>query len=156
MQAWTFCLVPLKIAHSNLGQGLLDSLVGVVAGAQVASEVPERRSGVMRGSGRRVGAEVEAAVVRGYRSGETIDALAERLGIHRTTVMAVLERRRVPRRRQGQVLSAAQVERAVALYGSGLSLKAVAGELGADWRVVTRALRDAGVVIRRSGRYSQA
>lgn len=50
------------------------------------------------------------------------------------------------------MLSAAQVERAVALYESGLSLKAVAKELGADWRVVTRALRDAGVVIRRSRR----
>lgn len=48
------------------------------------------------------------------------------------------------------------MDRAVSLYESGLSLKAVAAEVGADWRVVTRALRDARVVIRRSGRYSQA
>lgn len=100
-------VAPLKIAHSNLGQELVASLSGLVAAAAVAPEVPERLSAGQRRSGRRVAAEVEAAVVRGYRAGETIDGLAERLGVHRTTVMAVLDRRKVRRRRQGQVMSAA-------------------------------------------------
>lgn len=77
--------------------------------------------------------------------------LAQQFGVHRTTVMAVLDREGVERRSQGRVLSPEELERAARLYRDGLNLRAVGAEIGADYRVVRRGLVAAGVRLRRAG-----
>lgn len=77
--------------------------------------------------------------------------LARQFGVHRTTVMAVLDRKRVARRSAGRVLSLEEIERASELYREGFTLRAVGSELGVDYRVIRRGLLAAGVRIRRAG-----
>ena len=97
--------------------------------------------------------EVEVAeLVAEYRDGASVLGLARQYGVHRTTVMAVLDRERVARRSQGRVLSLEEIERASQLYRGGLNLRAVGAELGVDYRVVRRGLVAAGVKLRRGGR----
>lgn len=89
-------------------------------------------------------AQVEE-LVAAYLGGATITSLATQFNVNRTTVMAVLDRRRTPRRHQGRVLTDAEVQQALQLYRNGLGLRAVGVKLGADYRVVRRALMDAGM-----------
>ena len=97
--------------------------------------------------------EVEVAeLVAEYRDGASVLGLARQYGVHRTTVMAVLDRERVARRSQGRVLSLEEIERASQLYRGGLNLRAVGAELGVDYRVVRRGLVAAGLKLRRAGR----
>ena len=97
--------------------------------------------------------EVEVAeLVTEYRAGASVLGLARQYGVHRTTVMAVLDRERVARRSQGRVLSLEEIERASQLYRGGLNLRAVGAELGVDYRVVRRGLVAAGLKLRRAGR----
>jgi transposase len=86
------------------------------------------------------------------RDGWEIDALAERFGIGRSTVMDHLKRAGVPRRRwQGRTLSPDQLEEAGRLYETGLNLIAVAEQFDVDRRYLRRALPEAGFTIRRAG-----
>ncbi len=57
--------------------------------------------------------------------GNSVLQLAARFNIHRTTVLAHLERNGVPRRRSGPKLSDDDVHEAAGLYRDGLSLKAI-------------------------------
>lgn len=87
-------------------------------------------------------------------AGAQIKDLAEQFGVHKATVIAHLERAGVPGRRwPGRTLSLTQVQEAVQLYESGLSLVAVGERFGVDKRQVSRALRGAGVEIRKSCRH---
>ena len=70
-------------------------------------------------------------LVEDYVGGLSINALARRFGIHRTTVMNHLESRAVQRRRNVRKLSAANVAMAKGRYAIGLSLASVAKEFGA-------------------------
>lgn len=85
-------------------------------------------------------------LVGDYLSGMRIDHLAERYGVHRATVFAHLRRRNVPRRPVG--LNAAEAADAVRLYRNGMSIRAVARQMGADRKCVHSALEAAGATIR--------
>ena len=93
--------------------------------------------------------EVEKLVAT-YLAGATVLALAGEHSIHRTTVLALLERHQVTRR--GRVLTPDHIERAVSSYASGRSCASIGKELRANPETVRQALLKAGVAMRKPGR----
>ncbi len=88
-------------------------------------------------------------LVASYLAGATALALAGKHSIHRTTVLALLERRVS---RQGRVLTPGHIERAVSSYASGRSCASIGKELQVNPETVCPALLKAGVAMRRRGR----
>jgi transposase len=119
----------------------------VSSGETASDPVPVRRSQ------RRLRSDEVMALAQARREGAEIKELAERFGVHRTTVLAHLERAEVPgRRRQGRQLSPERLEEAGQLYASGLSLIEVGERFDVDRRYLRRALPAAGFVLRPPGR----
>jgi transposase len=87
-------------------------------------------------------------LVAGYLSGQSVPQLVESWGVHRTTVLAHLERRGVPRRRNTRKLTDDQVSEAARRYRQGDSLDTVAAHFGVSQRTIGRELKTFGVVIR--------
>ncbi len=87
-------------------------------------------------------------LVEDYVRGMSVNALAHKFGIHRTTVMIHLESREVHRRRSVRKLSTASVVLAAGRYENGLSLRSVAKEFGVNEATITREFRAAGIAIR--------
>jgi AraC-like DNA-binding protein len=91
------------------------------------------------------------ALVAEYEAGSTIELLASRFGIHRTTVMTHLERRGISRRSPRR-LTDEIVAGAAHCYTTGETLAEIAANLGIAPSTLTRELRLAGITIRRRGR----
>lgn len=91
--------------------------------------------------------EVEE-LVAGYLAGSTAYELAGQFGVHRNTVLGILERRGVPRRYQK--LSPEQLDLACTLYRGGLSLTKVGSRLGRRAETVRQALMKADLMGRLS------
>ena len=87
-------------------------------------------------------------LIAAYAEGNTVLQLAARFNIHRTTVLAHLERNGVPRRRMGPKLSDEDVDEAAVLYRDGLSLEAIGHLFLVAPDTVAKALRHVGVEIR--------
>jgi len=87
-------------------------------------------------------------LVRSYVGGLSIDALARRFSIHRTTVIDHLERSGVPRRRSVRKMTDGTVRQAATRYCRGESLMVVAARHGVDARTLAREFRRTGVQIR--------
>jgi DNA-directed RNA polymerase specialized sigma24 family protein len=85
------------------------------------------------------------SLVRAHARGDTIDELATTFDIHRTTVMAHLERQGAPRR-SGTVTK--NIDEATRLYEEGWSLARLGEHFSVDGETVRRALRAAGVTLR--------
>jgi DNA-binding MarR family transcriptional regulator len=90
-------------------------------------------------------------LVTQYQAGATIDVLAEKMGLHRTTVIDQLERQGVPRR-SPRKLTDEVVSSAVRRYTSGETLAEIAEHLHVSPTTLTRELRLAGTTIRPRGR----
>jgi len=99
---------------------------------------------------RRLPPEEIEELVAAYLAGATALALAGKHSIHRTTVLALLERHRVSRR--GRVLTPDHIERAISSYTSGRSCASIAKDLKVNPETVRQALLKAGVALRRPGR----
>ena len=97
---------------------------------------------------RRLSAVEIRALAELYRSGLSIDMLAIRYRVHRTTVIHYLDTQGVPRRRIVPKLCDDQVIKAAELYASGLSLARVAATFGIHEATLTREFRVVGVPIR--------
>ncbi len=95
---------------------------------------------------RRLDRDQTDALIAAYRSGKKIDSLASDFGIARTTVMSVLDRERVERRRPG--LDAQALPQVAHLYMEGWSAARLGQKFGADPNTVLRRLREHGVAIR--------
>ncbi len=87
-------------------------------------------------------------LVADYGEGMSVNVLAHRFGIHRTTVMNHLESRGVQSRRTIRKLSAAKVVLAAARYAGGLSLESTAKVFGVSETTISREFRAAGIQIR--------
>lgn len=87
-----------------------------------------------------------AELVATYQAGATIDELAARFSVHRTTVMAHLDRSGVARRQRG--LAPEQVEEAAQLYLGGWSLVRVGDHFQVDAETVRQSLMSVGCPIR--------
>ena len=92
-------------------------------------------------------AELEALIAL-YREGASIDGLARRYEVHRTTVIHHLDRTGVARRRVVRKMTDESVVLAAARYEQGASLAVVASEFGVHQRILVRELRQAGAPIR--------
>jgi len=88
------------------------------------------------------------ALVGLYRNGSSIDALARRYQLHRTTIIHHLDLAGVARRRVIRKMTDETVARADARYEQGASLAVVANEFGVRQRTLARELRRAGTSIR--------
>nr|WP_300148981.1 helix-turn-helix domain-containing protein [Propionicimonas sp.] len=88
-----------------------------------------------------------------YLGGAGVAELADRYGVHRTTVATHLRRRSTPRRLAG--LDINERAEAVRLYRSGISLRAIGRRMGVDRKTVRAVVVSAGVAIR-SGRGAEA
>jgi transposase-like protein len=108
------------------------------------------RPGGSRRVQRRFPFEEVDELVASYLAGATAIALAAKHSIHRTTVLALLERQRVSRR--GRVLTPDHIERAISLYASGRPCASIGKELQVNPETVRQALLKAGVATRRPGR----
>ena len=97
-------------------------------------------------------AEIEE-VVHLYREGASIDGLARRNEVHRTTVIHHLDQAGIARRRVIRKMTDESVARAAARYEEGASLASVASEFRVHQRTLARELRRVGASIRtRRGR----
>lgn len=83
------------------------------------------------------------ALVADYVAGVGVGELADRYGIHRTTVAAHLRRGGAPRSVVG--LDVNEQAEAVRLYRAGLSLRAIGRQLGVDRKTVRAAIAEANV-----------
>jgi transposase-like protein len=92
-------------------------------------------------------------LIKQYRDGSTVKALAEEFGIHRSTVMDHLRRHGIPRRSDSMRWTPEQLAQATSLYRQGLSAAAISSQYGLDPSTVSKRLKRAGVVLRpRPGR----
>jgi hypothetical protein len=87
-------------------------------------------------------------LIAAYAEGNSVLQLAAHFKIHRTTVLAHLERNGVPRRRMGSKLSDEDVDGAAVLYRDGLSLEAIGHRFLVAPDTVAKALRHVGVQLR--------
>lgn len=85
-------------------------------------------------------------MVRAYRAGTTVQALAERFGVYRDTIGRHLARRGVETRPRG--LQVEEVSVAAELYRSGWSLIRLAEKFEVAGNTVRRYLLEAGVELR--------
>jgi DNA-binding CsgD family transcriptional regulator len=85
-------------------------------------------------------------LVKAYENGQTVYALADQFGIHRTTVSAHLHRQGTPLRRQA--LTSDDITHAQRLYAGGWSLARIGDRLNADAHTIRRALKTRGVRMR--------
>ena len=99
---------------------------------------------------RRLPSEEIEELVAAYLAGATALVLAGKHSIHRTTVLALLERHQVSRR--GRVLTPDHIEQAVSLYASGGSCASIGKELQVNPETIRQALLKAGVAMRSPGR----
>jgi lambda repressor-like predicted transcriptional regulator len=93
------------------------------------------------------GTEVDD-LVAAYRAGASLDDLADRFGVHRTTAVAHLRRRHVEPRDGFTAWDPAALTAAAALYASGASLAAVATRFGVDPSTVANRFRRVGIAVR--------
>ena len=87
-------------------------------------------------------------LIRLYREGASIDGLASRYEVHRTTVMAHLERAGIARRRVVRKMTDESVAEAAERYERGASLSKVACAFGVHERTITKEFQRAEVSIR--------
>lgn len=90
-------------------------------------------------------------LVEAYVAGALQQELCTRFGIHDTTLRAHLRRRGALKRRPYRKLRGDLLEEARRLYADGLSLRAVASEVGVSREAVRSGLLASGDVLRRRG-----
>jgi transposase-like protein len=86
-------------------------------------------------------------VVDAYEAGASMADLAREYGVQRVSISQLL-RTAGASIRQRRVISAAEVDQAVQLYESGLSLQTIGGQLGWDPKTIYRHLKDRGDAMR--------
>ena len=89
--------------------------------------------------------QVEQLVAE-YQAGDDMHELADRWGLHRTTVAGHLRRAGVALRRRG--IPTERLTEAISLYGEGWSCQRLAERFGCDDETVRQALKRTGVTLR--------
>ena len=110
--------------------------------------VPEERGRLSNPVQRRLSRREIDQLIDDYREIASIDGVARRYGIHRTTVIHHLDQVDIARRRVVRKMTDESVALAAVRYGRGASLAVVAGEFGVDQRTLARELRRVGAFIR--------
>lgn len=84
-------------------------------------------------------------LVDDYHAGLSVGYLAQKYGVHRTTVSKHLNRNNVVRRRPG--LTSEDAAEAIKLHQRGTSMRAIAHALGVDRRMLRSTLTLAGILV---------
>ena len=87
-------------------------------------------------------------LIAAYRAGASINELAHRYRLHRTTVAATLDRHHVERHHSQGAWTSKTLAAAADLYATGLSLAAVAARYGIDPQTVANRFHRAGIPVR--------
>jgi transposase-like protein len=111
-----------------------------------ACDHPSTTKGRKRKVQPRFSAEKALQVVAAYETGKTVYELANEYDCHRVTISAALKRQGVALRCTSPTTE--QIDEMVRLYGSGLSLAKVGGQLGFNASTVHAQLRNAGIQTR--------
>jgi len=100
-------------------------------------KLPKPGSSTVRrvGTARHLDPQHVQALIDGYHGGATVYQLGDELGIDRRTVSIVLKRHGVQMRQQR--LTTEQIQEAIRLYESGLSLARVGQHIGASAKTVS-------------------
>jgi len=131
--------------HDLTGVGL-DRLVAALAGGVRRSTSVTRCQPLRHKLEQRLDASVAAEVVADYEAGMPTTQLTGKYGLGKSSVLRLLRDADVKMRRQP--LSEPEVNEAVRLYASGLSVAGVGLRLVANPSTVWRALRARGVTLR--------
>lgn len=123
----------------SLLRGTIDPTPGLMTTRQLGTSAPAQKQ-------RRLEQATREELVTRYQAGDLMTELAERYGIHRRTVSAILKRHGIPTRTTG--LSTEQVQRAVLLYAQGQSLAKIGKAFGVDAGTVHARLREQGIRMR--------
>jgi transposase-like protein len=136
-------MVEVMRLYSNpkAGPETLPKLLARAASAHRPNERPVGRQAQVR-----LKAHQASALATAYQSGKATKELAERYGIHRATVTAILHRLGVDLRQRR--LTDEQVAEACQLYPEGWSLARLAERYDVDDMTVRRYVLLAGVVMR--------
>ena len=162
MDLWGRLSNPDEIVETLAGQGLRASRRSRNTpdeGPNRAPEpsvdvVPEEKGRLSNPVQRRLPASEIRVLVGLCRDGSSIDALARRYEIHRTTIIHHLDQPGIARRRVVRKMTDESVALAAARYEQGASLAVVACEFGVYQRTLAREFRRAGASIRpRHGRH---
>jgi hypothetical protein len=97
---------------------------------------------------RRLTSDETAALVDAYRRGDSVLDVSSAFGIHRTTVLGILEGAGIERRGNKPKLTGARLDRVILLYEDGHSCATIAEELKVHPETIRRALMKAGIPIR--------
>lgn len=120
--------------------------IGVSDGA--SEHLPEEAGRLSNPSQRRLSPAEIGDLIQAYRAGSSINELAIRYRIHRTTVAGHLDRNHIPRHREQSAWDDGTLSEAAELYATGRSLVDVADRYGIDAQTVANRFRRAGVSIR--------
>jgi hypothetical protein len=154
-----FCLVDLAGCFSNHRKPLRTLIRRVLRGsrpsrpARVRGPIVDERGPVTENSTQsqtRLNASTRAELLDGYASGVPVRVLAERFGVHRSTVREIAAKAKIsPRRRS---LSERDAQEATRLYTDGMTLVEVSARLGVGDEAVRAAVVACGGTIRPRGR----
>ena len=109
---------------------------------------PRKQRNDAQPSQRRLSDDERRGIIDGYCEGSSVTELTKTFGLHRTTVLSILERNDVPRRPNRPKLNESEVAQAKALYQSGHSLARVGARLDVDPSTVANTLKRSGVILR--------
>ena len=141
-------MVGLSTSDADKWLSLVNRPITPVPIASSASMVApgDEEATLIRQRQKRLTSEEAQRVVEQYRAGATVCELADLFNCHRTTISACLKRYHVHTRRTP--LAESQIDEAVRLYRSGLSLEKVGKRLGVDAETIRQRLRERFVSIR--------
>lgn len=110
--------------------------------------VPDQEGRLSNPVQRRLSEHDVNELVRAYLEGSSIEALAARLDVNRTTIIHHLDHRSVDRRKSVRKMTDRSVRQAARLYATGESLQVVAARFGVDARTLAREFDRAGIPTR--------
>ena len=140
--------VGLSTSDADKWRSLVERSITSVSSAYSASVVDPRdkEARLIRQRQKRLTSEEERQVISQYRACATVSELADIFNCHRTTISACLKRHHIQMRRTP--LAKPQIDEAVQLYESGLSLEKVGKQIGVDAETIRQRLRERFVSIR--------
>lgn len=129
----------------------LEELVAIMRSLNLGSE-PSPTNEAKRTSGRlshRLTPDMMSEIISRYQAGEPTTTLSKDYGVSRSSIASLLRKEGVALR--GQAMTKESIDRAVALYSQGLTIRQVADEVKYSYSTVRSAIRSKGVCMRASG-----
>jgi DNA-binding NarL/FixJ family response regulator len=132
--------------YSNFPQALLSGQSGRAALATKRPNCQRSPSPRVHALHRRLSPETQRQLQTEYQTGTSANQLAIRYQLNRASVRRLIQRGGIPPNRRS--LTEAEVEQAVELYATGLTVARVAAQLGRPPTTVHATLRQRGVQLR--------